>query len=121
MLPIVETLDIPEKPTSGQLDDRTTAMLSKDKRPDDGILHVGHWRNSVLSKKGQGKLMGSIRCMQIPFILVVTSQSYHLPLSPLYSADQLVDPKTHTGTNTIELFFVMILIIPYAYAFMFYV
>ena len=59
--------------------------------------------------------------MQIPFILIVTSQSYHSLLSPLYSADPLVDPKTHTGTNTIEFFFVMILMIPYAYAFMFYV
>ena len=92
MLPIVETLDIPEKPTSGQLDDRMTAMLSKDRRPDDGMLHVGHWRNSVLSKKGQGELMGSIHCMRIPFTLVVTSQSYCLLLSPLYSADPLVDP-----------------------------
>ena len=55
-------------------------------------------------EKGQGKLMGSIRCTQIPFILITISQSHHSPLSPLYSADPLVDPQTHTGTSTVELF-----------------
>ena len=121
MLPIVKMPNIPKKPTCGQLNDGTMTVLSEDQRPDDWVLHVGHWRNSVSSKKGQGELMGSIRCMQIPFILVVTSQSYHSPLSPLYSADPLVDPKTYISTSTIELFFVMILMTPYAYESMFYV
>ena len=85
------------------------------------MLHVGHWRNSVSNEKGQGKLMGSIHCTQIPFILIVISQSHCLPLSLLYSANPLVDPKTHTGTGTVELFFVMILTTPYAYKLMFYV
>ena len=121
MLPIVETLDIPEKPTSGQLDDRMTAMFSKDRRPDDGMLHVGHWRNSVLSKKGQGELMGSICCTQIPFILIMINQSHCSPLSLLYSADPLVDLKTHTSTSTVELFFVVTLTTPYAFKSMFHV
>ena len=86
-------------------------MLSKDWRSDDWVLHVGHGRGNVLIEKGQGELTGSIRCTWIPFILVVTSQSHRLPLSLFYSADPLVDPKTHTSINTIELFFVMILTI----------
>ena len=51
MLPIVETLDFPKKPTYDQLDDGTIAMLSKEQRPDDGMLHVGHWRDSVSMRK----------------------------------------------------------------------
>ena len=100
MLPIVEALDIPKGPTGGQLDDWTTTVLTEDQRTDDWVLHVGHWKNSVSSEKGQGKLMGSICCTWIPFILIAISQSHHLPLSVLYSADPLVDPKTHTGTGT---------------------
>ena len=65
--------------------------------------------------------MGSIHCTWIPFILIVTNQSHRLPLLLPYSADPLVDLKTHIGTRTIELFFVMILMIPYAYQPMFYV
>ena len=65
--------------------------------------------------------MESICCTWIPFILVVTSQSHHSPLSLLYSANPLVDLKTHTSTGTVELFFVMILMTPYAYKLMFYV
>ena len=64
---------------------------------------------------GQGELMGSIRCTRIPFILVVTNQSHLSPLSRPYSADPPVDLKTYFGTDTIELFFVMILMTPYAY------
>ena len=60
-------------------------------------------------------------CTQIPCILVTTCQSHHSPLSILYSADPLVDPKTHIGTGIIELFFVMILMTPYAYECMSYV
>ena len=121
MLPIVKTLNVPEKPTHGQLNDWMTTMLSEDWRPNDGVLHVGHWRDSVSSEKGQGELMGSIHYTQIPLILIGTSQSHRLPLSLLYSADPLVDLKTHTGTGTVELFFVMILTTPYAYQLIFYV
>ena len=97
------------------------AVLSEDQRPDDGVLHVGHWRDSVSREKGQGELMGSIHCTQIPFILTATSQSHCSPLSLLYSADPLVDPKTHTGPGTVELFFVMFLTTPYAYKPIFYI
>ena len=121
MLPVIEILDLTREPTCGQLNDGMAAMLSKDWRPDDGVLHVGHWRDSVSSKKGQGELMGSIRCTQIPFILIMINQSHRSPLSLLYSADPLVDLKTHTSTSTIELFFVMTLTTPYAYQPMFYV
>ena len=60
----------------------------------------------MLDEKGQDKLMGTIHCTQIPFILIVTSQSSHLPLSLLYSADPPVDPKTHISTGTVKLCFV---------------
>ena len=85
------------------------------------MLKKRHGWNSVLSKRGQGELMGSIRCTRIPFILVVTNQSHLSPLSESYSSNPLVDLKTHFGTSTIELFFVMILMNSYAYKFMFYV
>ena len=75
-------------------------------RPEDKWLGVECWQSLVVCwvRKGQGKLMRSIRCTQIPFILVAISQSHHLPLSVLYSADPLVDPKTHIGTDTVVLF-----------------
>ena len=79
-------------------------MLSKDWRPDDRVLHVGHEKYSVSTEMGQGELMGSICCTQIPFILIMTSQSHLLPLLDLYSADPQEDPKTHISTDTIELF-----------------
>ena len=75
----------------------------------------------MLSEMGQGELMGSIHCTQIPFILVAISQSHLSPLSKSYSANPLVDPKTHFGIGTVKLFFVMILTTPYAYQPMFYV
>ena len=98
-----------------------TAVLSKDRRPDDRVLHVGHEKYSVSTEMGQGELMGSICCTQIPFILIMTSQSHLLPLLRPYSANPPVDPKTHISTGTVELFFVMILTTPYAYKPMFYV
>ena len=85
------------------------------------MLRQRHRWNSVLSEMGQGELMGSIRCTRIPFIFFTINQSHLSPLSKSYSANPLVDPKTHLGTGTIELFFVMILTTPYAYKPMFYV
>ena len=77
---------------------------------------IGCWSKdiwtSVLSKMGQGKLMGSIHCTRIPFILVAISQSHLSPLLKSYSSNPLLDPKTHFGAGTIELFFVMILTTP---------
>ena len=70
---------------------------------------------------GQGELMGSIRCTRIPFILDATNQSHLSPLLKSYSSNPLPDLKTHFGTGTVELFFVMILTTPYAYQPMFYV
>ena len=61
---------------------------------------------------GQGGLMGSLCCTQIPFILIAINQSHLSPLSMSYSSNPLVDPKTHFGTGTNELFFVMILTTP---------
>ena len=85
------------------------------------MLEKRHRWSSVLSEMGQGELMGSVHCTRIPFILVVINQSHLLPLSKSYSANPLIDPKTHFGTGTVELFFVMILTTPYAYQPMFYV
>ena len=112
MLLVIPLMESAQKPTSGQLNDRTTPILTKDRRMDDWVLDVGHWRNSVSSEKGQSELMRSICCTQIPLILVMTSQSHHSPLSGPYSANPQVDPKTHTSTNAIVLFFVMILTTP---------
>ena len=88
-------------------------------------LMMGCWdkdmRSSMLSEMGQGKLMGSICCTQIPFILVTINQSHLSPLLKSYSVNPLIDPKTHFNTSIIELFFVMILTTPYAYKLMFYV
>ena len=77
--------------------------------------------DSALSEMGQGKLMGFICCTQIPFILVAINQSHLPPLSKSYSANPLLDPKTHFGPSIVELFFVIILTTPYAYTPMFYV
>ena len=115
MLSVVPTLDVSQEPTHGQLDNGTTTLISEDWRPDDGVLHVGHEKYSVSSEKGQGELMGSIHCTRIPFILITTNQSHLSPLSRPYSADPPIDPKTHTGTGTVELFFVIIFTTPYAY------
>ena len=43
-------LDVPKEPTCGQLDDGLPNLLSKDWRPDDGVLHVGHEKYSVLMR-----------------------------------------------------------------------
>ena len=112
MNPLVEMPNLSKEPTCGQLDNQLANLFPEDQRPDDGMFHVGHWRYSVLSEMGQSKLMGSIHCTRIPFILIATNQSHLSSLSGPYSADPPVDLKTHTGTGTIELFFVMILMNP---------
>ena len=116
---IAESSNVAQEPTRGQQDSRTRP-LPESCSLDDWMLEQRHW-TSVLSEMGQGELMGTIRCTQIPFILVMISQSHRLPLSLPYSANPPVDLKTHISTSTIELFFVMILMTPYAYKSMFYV
>ena len=96
-------------------------MLSEGRSLDDWILEKRHRWSSVLSEIGQGELMGFIRWTRIPFILVMANQSYLSPLLKSYSANPLLDPKTHFGTGTVELFFVMILTTPYAYQLEFYI
>ena len=100
-------------------------IKGRDCSPKVAALRIGCWSKdiwtSALSEMGQSELMGSIRCTQILFILVAINQSHLSPLSKSYSANPLVDPKTHFGTGTDELFFVMILTTPYAYQPMFYV
>ena len=100
-------------------------IVGLDCSPKVAALMIGCWSKdiwtSVLSEMGQGELMGSIRCTRIPFILVVISQSHLSPLLKSYSANPLLDLKTHFGTGIVELFFVMILMTPYAYQPMFYI
>ena len=100
-------------------------IVRRDRSPKVAALMIGCWSRdigtSALSEMGQGELMGSICCTRIPFILIPINQSHLSPLSKSYSANPLVDPKTHFGTGTVELFFVMILMTPYAYQPMFYV
>ena len=112
MNPVIEMSDIAKKPTGGQQNGWTRNVLSEGSQFDDGMLKQGHRRNSVSSEMGQGELMGSIHCTRIPFILVAINQSHLLPLLRSYSTNPLVDPKTHFGTSTDELFFVMILTTP---------
>ena len=88
---------------------------------DDWMLKERHRWSSVLSEMGQGELMGSIHCTRIPLILITINQSHLSPLLKSCSANPLVDLKTHFGAGIIELFFVMILMSPYAYQPMFYV
>ena len=95
--------------------------LSEGRSLDDWMLKQRHRWISVSTEMGQGELMGSIHCTWIPFILVGIHQSHLSPLSKSDSANPLRDPKTHFGTGTVELFFVMILMTPYAYKPMFYV
>ena len=100
-------------------------IIGRDHSPKVAALMIGCWSRdiwtSALSEMGQGELMGSICCTRIPFILVTTNQSHLSPLSKSYSSNPLKDLKTHFGTGTIELFFVMILTTPYVYQSMFYV
>ena len=70
-------------------------------RVNDGLLEIGN--HKCVNEKGQCKLTGSICCPQIPFILVMTSQSHLSPLLDLYSANPQEDPKTHYGTNAVVL------------------
>ena len=112
---IIKPSNVTKEPTCGQRNCRTGDPLSKGGCLDDRMLKKRHRWNSVSTEMGQGKLMGSIRYTRIPFILVAINQSHLSPLSKSYSVNPLVDPKTHFGTGTIELFFVMILMTPYAY------
>ena len=84
-------------------------IVSLDCSPKVAVLMIRCWSRDIwfrwLSEMGQGKLMGSIRCTRIPFILVTISQSHLSPLSKPYSSNPLLDLKTHFGTGTVELFF----------------
>ena len=117
---IIKPSNVTKEPTCGQRNQQLGHPVPESCSLDDWMLKKRHRWSSVLSEMGQGELMGSIHCTQIPFILVTTNQSHLSPLSTSYSANPLVDPKTHFSTGTIELFFVMILMTPYAYQPMFY-
>ena len=99
-------------------------IVGLDCSPKVTALMIGCWSRdiwtSAWSEIGQSELMGSIHCTRIPFILVMINQSHLSPLLKSDSANPLPDPKTHFGTGTVELFFVMILMTPYAYQPMFY-
>ena len=51
MFSVVPTTDVAQEPTHSQLGGWLTTMLSEDQRPDDWVLHVGHF-GSGLSEKG---------------------------------------------------------------------
>ena len=117
---IAEPSNVTQEPTSGQWNCRPR-LFSEGCCFDDWVLEKRHRWASRLSEMGRGELMGSIHCTRIPFILIVISQSHLLPLLKSYSVNPLLDPKTHFGTGTVKLFFVMILMTPYAYKPMSYV
>ena len=112
---IVKPSNVAKEPTCGQRNRWMGNLFSKSRSLDDWMLEKRHRWNSTLSEMGQGELMGSIQYTQIPFILILINQSHLSSLSRSYSANPLLDPKTHFGTGTVELFFVMILTTPYAY------
>ena len=51
MLPFVETLNLAQEPTCGQLDNGMMAVLSEDQKTNDGVLHVGHEKYGVSMRK----------------------------------------------------------------------
>ena len=120
ILLIAEPSNVAQEPTSGQ-QNRRPRPFPEGCHFDDWMLKKRHRWSSVLSEMSQGELMGSICCTWIPFILIAINQSHLLPLLKSYSVNPLIDPKTHFGTSTVELFFVVILTTPYAYQPMFYV
>ena len=95
---VIKTRNIPLKPTCGQRNQWSGNLLPEGGCLDDWMLKKRH---SVLSEMGQGELMGSICHTWIPFILIATSQSHLSPLSESYSANLLIDLKTHFGAGTI--------------------
>ena len=80
-------------------------IVGRDRSPKVANLMIGCWSKdiwtSALSEMGQGELMGTIRCTWIPFILVAINQSHLSPLLKSYSANPLLDPKTHFDTGII--------------------
>ena len=78
---IAESSNVAQEPTRGQRNSWTRS-LPKGRSLDNWMMKKRHRWDSVLSEMGQGELMGSIRCTQIPFILVTINQSH---LSPLLS------------------------------------
>ena len=116
---VAESSNVAQEPTHGQRN-CWSRPLPKGHSFDDWMLKQRHGWTSALSEMGQGELMGSICCTWIPFILIAINQSHLSPLSKSYSSNPLVDPKTHFGTGTVELSFVMILTNPYAHQPMFY-
>ena len=104
---IIKPSNVTKEPTCGQQNRRTGNPFLKSHCLNDWMMKKRHRWSSVLSEMGQGRLMGSICCTWIPFILVAINQSHLSPLLKSYSANPPVDPKTHFGTGTIELFFVM--------------
>ena len=112
---VIKPSNVTKEPTCSQGNRQSGDLLPEGSRLDDWMLKKRHRRDSVLSEMGQGELMRSICCTRIPFILITINQSHLSPLLKSYSANPLEDPKTHFSTGTIELFFVMILMNPYAY------
>ena len=97
---IIKPSNVTKEPTCGQRNQRSGNLFPKGSRFDDWMLKKRHRWNSVLSEMGQGELMGSIHCTWIPFILITTNQSHLSPLLESYSANPLIDPKTHFSTST---------------------
>ena len=77
---VIELSNVAKEPTCGQRNRRTGDLFPESCRLDDWMLKKRHRWSSVLTEMGQGELMGSIRCTQIPFILVAISQSHLSPL-----------------------------------------
>ena len=121
MNPVIILSNVAKEPTQGQQNHWPRKLFSEGGQLDDWMLKKRYRWNSVLSEMGQGELMGSICCTQIPFILAMINQSHLSLLLKPYSANPLEDPKTHFGTGTVELFFVRIFMTSYAYTPMFYV
>ena len=79
-------------------------VLSKDWGPNDGMLHVGHW-GIVCVKSERSRQVDGIYLLYLDSLYPHHDQPItSLATITLYSANPLVDLKTHTGTSTVELF-----------------
>ena len=93
MNPVIIPRNVPKEPTHGQQNQQSRDLLPEGSWLDDWMLKKRHRWSSVLNEIGQGKLMGSICCTQIPFILIAISQSHLSLLSNLYSSWPTVRSK----------------------------
>ena len=112
---IVEPSNVTKEPTCGQRNQQSGDPFPEGCSLDDWMLKKRHRWSSVLSEMSQGELMGFICCTRIPFYPRRNQPITSLTTIEVLLSQPTLDLTTHFGTGTVELFFVMILMTPYAY------